>query len=284
MKRNIVEASRPEGMAFFVGDIHGQYDLLMQAMKDVGFDPSKGHILFSVGDLIDRGPQNMECLKLLDEPWFFAVRGNHEDFMIRTVLENSEDAENMWAFNGGHWAGEYMNEEGADHRFTDEMIEYALKLEKTPYIREVHTNLEKQKILVVHAEIPKGFDYNSFAEGNINSPSMEKDLESLIWQRSLANQAQTRRMDVIGDNEEVVFYKPDSRHSTPPKDIQATAIISGHTPLRRPMVVGRNIFIDTAAASGRKPTIINEIEVKNLLKQYRAYEARVESHPGDLGL
>lgn len=282
MAQNTVEVSRPEGMAFFVGDIHGRYDLLMESIKDVGFDPKKGHVLYSVGDLIDRGPQNMECLKLLDEPWFFAVRGNHEDFMIKTVLENSKDAEEMWAFNGGQWACDHMNEEGAKQRFTDEMVAYALKLAQVPYIREVCTTLENKRILVVHAEIPKGFDYDSFSKGNIDPADNEKHLESLIWQRSLANQALTR-MQGIGNNGEFAFYKPSDEHSTPPKSIQADAIVSGHTPLGIPMIAGRNIFIDTGAARGRKPTIINETEIKNLIAQYKSLEAKAESQPGHPG-
>lgn len=274
MPRNIFEVSKPEGLAFFVGDIHGQYDLLMESLNEAGFEPEKGHVLYSVGDLIDRGPQNMECLKLLDEPWFFAVRGNHEDFMIRTVIENSEDAENMWAFNGGQWAGFYMNEEGADHRFTDEMIEYAAKLDKIPYIREVHTSLENQKILVVHAEIPKKFDYKALTTGNGMASVNDADLEALIWQRSLANQATFRtEMTEIGNSDEFKFLKPGKGHSVPPESIQADAIISGHTPVTKPMVVGRNIFIDTGAARGKQPTIINETEIKNLLKMYKGFEA-----------
>lgn len=274
MPRNVFEVSKPEGLAFFVGDIHGQYDLLMESLKDVGFDPRKGHILFSVGDLIDRGPQNMECLKLLDEPWFFAVRGNHEDFMIKTVLENSTEAEDMWAYNGGQWAAFYMNEDGADHRFSDEMIEYAAKLDKVPYVREIHTNLEKQKILVVHAEIPRKLEYESLAKDNGSASINGADLEAMIWQRSLANQALSR-MTLIGEEENgFKFFRPEESHSVPHKSIEAHAIISGHTPVTRPMVVGKNLFIDTGAARGKKPTIINEIEVKNLLKMYRAFEKK----------
>lgn len=280
MQRNIVEVSKPEGLAFFVGDIHGQYDLLMESLKDVGFEPKKGHVLFSVGDLIDRGPQNMECLKLLDEPWFYAVRGNHEDFMIRTVLDGSEDAENMWGYNGGFWAASYMNGDGADHRFSDEMIEYAVKLDKLPYIREVYTTQEKQKILVVHAEIPKNFDYQAFAEKSVPRGMAHPDLEALIWQRSLASQSGSG-MEKLGDFDEFALYKPDSSHAIPPKSIEANAIVSGHTPVKNPMVVGRNIFIDTGAARGKKPTIINEIEIKNLMRRYRSLEMKAqETTPG----
>ncbi|MFP3335214.1 serine/threonine protein phosphatase, partial [Pseudomonas sp. SIMBA_064] len=38
--------------------------------------------LIAVGDLIDRGPGMLDGLKLLGEPWFFTVKGNHEQMLI----------------------------------------------------------------------------------------------------------------------------------------------------------------------------------------------------------
>jgi serine/threonine protein phosphatase 1 len=55
-------------------------------MGEVKFHPGRDR-LFSVGDLVDRGPQSMDCLKLLRMTWFHAVRGNHE-FMLMSHLEN----------------------------------------------------------------------------------------------------------------------------------------------------------------------------------------------------
>ena len=54
-----------KGRDFVVGDIHGHYDLLKTELKTVGFDKQKDR-LFSVGDIIDRGPKSEECLTLLD--------------------------------------------------------------------------------------------------------------------------------------------------------------------------------------------------------------------------
>lgn len=69
------------GRDFVVGDIHGHIDLFAEKLSYEGFDETKDRV-FSVGDLIDRGPDSLACLKLLDLPWFYAVRGNHEQMMI----------------------------------------------------------------------------------------------------------------------------------------------------------------------------------------------------------
>ena len=69
------------GKDYVVGDLHGCYPLLVRLLNAVNFDKSKDR-LFSVGDLIDRGPESLRCLELLQEPWFFAVQGNHELMML----------------------------------------------------------------------------------------------------------------------------------------------------------------------------------------------------------
>lgn len=88
------------GRDFVVGDLHGCYDLLMTALGCLNFDGSKDR-LFSVGDLIDRGEKSAECLALLDEPWFFAIAGNHE-IMFADMLE-SDDHKLHFLKSGGMW-------------------------------------------------------------------------------------------------------------------------------------------------------------------------------------
>src|SRR3546814_10866998 len=79
-------AANKVGSDFIVGDLHGCLDLLQVELDRVGFDRAKDR-LFSVGDLIDRGPDSMGCLRLLREPWFFAARGNHEDMLLDYAYE-----------------------------------------------------------------------------------------------------------------------------------------------------------------------------------------------------
>lgn len=70
-----------KGRDFVVGDIHGAFDLLDKALEEVGFDPAKDRLI-SVGDLIDRGKNSRRCLDYLEQPWFYALRGNHEDIFM----------------------------------------------------------------------------------------------------------------------------------------------------------------------------------------------------------
>jgi serine/threonine protein phosphatase 1 len=69
------------GRDYIVGDLHGCLDLLQAELARIEFDPARDR-LFSVGDMIDRGPDSLGCLRLLKEPWFFSVRGNHEELLL----------------------------------------------------------------------------------------------------------------------------------------------------------------------------------------------------------
>ncbi|WP_421510570.1 protein-serine/threonine phosphatase [Enterobacter sp. JS8-1] len=82
-----------------VSDIHGCYQWLMDALKRRHFNPYED-LLISVGDIIDRGPDCVKCLQLMDEKWFRAVRGNHEQ-MALDAIENNDYA--LWMSNGGIW-------------------------------------------------------------------------------------------------------------------------------------------------------------------------------------
>jgi serine/threonine protein phosphatase 1 len=86
------------GRDIAVGDIHGHFTRLEHALHAIRFDPSRDR-LFSVGDLVDRGPESLSALRWLRQPWFHAVRGNHEDYAVRY---RCVDAEN-WIMNGGAW-------------------------------------------------------------------------------------------------------------------------------------------------------------------------------------
>ena len=90
------------GRDFVMGDLHGMYDLFQEKLVEIKFDKEKDR-MFSLGDLIDRGPDSLKCLQLIAEPWFFSVRGNHEDMMVHAVLKRSPSDMELWEMNGGKW-------------------------------------------------------------------------------------------------------------------------------------------------------------------------------------
>lgn len=145
-----------------VGDIHGCFNLLKRNMYRIDFDKEKD-LLISVGDLIDRGDQNVECLDLINEKWFRAVRGNHEQMAI-DALFNGEDVNN-WLYNGGNWF--FLQ------NYEEEILSRAClaKAEKLPFIIEVNT--DGKKTVIAHADYPSD-------EYEFGKPVDEK---YVIWSR-----------------------------------------------------------------------------------------------------
>ncbi|WP_374557386.1 metallophosphoesterase [Aquitalea pelogenes] len=97
-------ASMPANQAgrdFVVGDVHGCFTELRQLLEQVVFDGSRDR-LFSVGDLVDRGPESRQVLEWLAKPWFYAVRGNHEQMALEFDLAQTDACE-RYLNNGGGW-------------------------------------------------------------------------------------------------------------------------------------------------------------------------------------
>lgn len=75
-----------EGRDLVVGDLHGHLDDLQALLSMAEFNPERDR-LFCTGDLVDRGPDSMGCLALMEQPWFYTVAGNHEGILIENVGE-----------------------------------------------------------------------------------------------------------------------------------------------------------------------------------------------------
>jgi serine/threonine protein phosphatase 1 len=125
------------GRDFAVGDIHGFFSRLRQALDAINFDPLVDR-LFSVGDLVDRGPECLDVLAFLDQPWFHAVCGNHEDYACRyeTVDEIN------WLRNGGAWFMDLPQSQQA---------EISARLKALPICMEIEA--QPGTIGIVHADV-----------------------------------------------------------------------------------------------------------------------------------
>lgn len=150
---------------YVVGDIHGCYDLLIEELNLARFDNTTD-LLISVGDLIDRGTQNLECLNLINQSWFKAVRGNHEQMAIEGLLDNNLDMLDCWIRNGGRWFFHLLDEEKA------EALDLLRKCKTLPLIIEL-TMPKGEKVVIAHADYPD----NDYEFGKILST------QQILWDR-----------------------------------------------------------------------------------------------------
>jgi hypothetical protein len=124
MNHQIFEENK-KGNDYCVGDTHGCVTELYQALTEVNFDVTVDR-LFSVGDLMDRGPENLEVSELVEQPWFHFTKANH-DIMAVEALASPQDAE-YWFKSGGAWAIDFVKNYGI--RSTDDDIRFANIIEK----------------------------------------------------------------------------------------------------------------------------------------------------------
>lgn len=76
------------GRDFIVADLHGQREALLRLLRHVQFRPTQDR-LFSVGNLVDRGPESFECLQLLTKPWFYGCLGDREARLLAWLRDAS---------------------------------------------------------------------------------------------------------------------------------------------------------------------------------------------------
>ena len=71
---------------YVMSDLHGCYDDFQAMLEKIGF--SENDQLIIAGDLIERGPQNYEMLRWIEEcpQNILLLRGNHEEEFIQTII------------------------------------------------------------------------------------------------------------------------------------------------------------------------------------------------------
>jgi serine/threonine protein phosphatase 1 len=224
MSKYVKRVSRnTQGRDLIVGDIHGYFTKLQAALDAVGFNPAAGDRLFSVGDLVDRGPESMMALQWLARPWFHAVAGNHEDMAINW------DAGGMpvhnYAANGGSW-------NIASDKTTRREI--ALAFAELPIAIELETC--GGVVAIVHADCPAP-----------SWPQFVGSLESVLI-------SEMERMHLIS----MAQWSRHRRDRLMDHGVEGVrAVVVGHTPMERWTSLGNVIYIDTGGWQGRQFCILD---------------------------
>lgn len=198
-----------EGRDFVVGDIHGMFAHLSALLDEVDFDSQRDR-LFSVGDLVDRGPDSHKTLDWLARPWFHACRGNHEQFAIDSA--NGKDLEFWVRYNGGEWWLDLS---------PDQQQCFRAAFQALPLAMEVET--DSGWVGIVHADVPTDMSWDDFTF-MLTEGVEEANLFAMY-----------ARNRVHGETDDQ------------PVEGRVDRVYCGHTPVRQPLTVGNVHFIDTAA-------------------------------------
>ncbi|MGD8568261.1 MAG: metallophosphoesterase [Gammaproteobacteria bacterium] len=168
------------GTDYIVGDIHGCFDQLQSLVDAAKFDPAHDR-LFSVGDLIDRGPHSPAAPDWLDKPWFHACLGNHEHMLLSsgnpTGLFN-------WMMNGAEW---WLQQ--------DEVFQERLRLAVSRLPLAMEVEMAAGRVGIVHADVPEHMLWQQFMQAiETGNPDA---LHVALWGRDRADGRVTSGVDGI---------------------------------------------------------------------------------------
>lgn len=244
---------------FIVGDIHARFDLLRGVLDKSGFNEDED-VLYSVGDLCDRGDKPVETLFfLMSLRDFRPVLGNHDAWLEEYLCTGIPDP--LWIRrNGGDITYNAVN------RLSSKSKEMLQKWLSTFPILRIDDG-----IIIVHGGFPSDYTEKELIElssatrpsplSAIYSPAYREEnldwMEEMLWDRDYLFSAtpKSRRMP---------YWMP--RYEIPPIETERT-IFTGHTPTLlynggKPFIskAYHLVSIDTGAGSGKGPLTVMDID------------------------
>lgn len=209
---------------FVVGDIHGRMDGFEKLLESVNYDP-ENDIIYSVGDMIDRGDRSCEVVDFFKRPNAHAIMGNHEYMVIDSEWYA------CWLQNGGMETLQSLGDRKASVRWLENFI---LDL---PLVMDVGEDGDEDAFRLVHAELPLEWDEQRLMLqlGHAAEAGNDDGVESLIWARTAIGHAL--------DNIEAM--RPASWDIPLAEGRSGRNIFCGHTPVNKVVKLHDMTFIDT---------------------------------------
>jgi len=205
-----------------VGDLHGWYNTFMRLLEKANYDPTKD-VIYSVGDLIDRGPQSVEIIEFFQRERCYAVKGNHELMMLDNQWFET------WISNGGINTLESVKNSKVEFGWFCDLIR------PLPWVIDVGDNEDEHAFRIIHAEVAPGWP-ESYFQRMLNDAIDHNDvsLSRCLWSRKLIQSAQANAAMLKPTDYKINFHKERFR-----------TVFTGHTPINKAFKCGDHWFIDT---------------------------------------
>jgi len=220
------------------GDIHGRYNTFRRLLDAINYD-SATEIIYSVGDLIDRGPDSVQVVEFFQNDHCHAILGNHEHMAMCPA-----EWEDVWMDpgNGGPATLRSLKQHGYDLQWLRERI---LSL---PVCLDVGDESNPQAFRLLHAESPYCLSEEMLMSNLFYLTRDEVCDSELLWGRSDITRVLEARKN------------PDATDVVPIANGRSLRrVFCGHTPVED-VVSAHNVFwIDTFA--GNRMTCINPVSL-----------------------
>jgi serine/threonine protein phosphatase 1 len=215
---------------FVVADIHGMYSEFLELLAKAKYDPAND-IIYSVGDLIDRGPDSVEVVQFFTEnlyPDVHVCLGNHE-YMSMTPMWMA-----TWMYNGGAETIDSLKAHDKDEHWLRDQIA------DLPWIIEVGDIDDENCFRIVHADyeihladhhaeeaLDLAWDGDFFDGENFNVQAFLWSRETITW-----GQHNVKCMKPIHYEME---FNPDRKRQN----------FVGHSGVKKVLRIGDITFLDT---------------------------------------
>ncbi len=215
---------------YSIGDIHGQLDMLKQALARIEHDGGRDAQIVFLGDLVDRGPDSAGVIALLEKGaaagrnWTI-LRGNH-DRMFSYFLEGLPRPDPQILL-GMDWFSKRIGGRST-------LASYGIETDEASRYYQIHT-LARQAIPAAHVEfmasLPAYHEHGEllFVHAGIRPcvPLQEQTEDDLCWIRQTFLQY---------------------------RDPHPWLVVHGHTPGSEPVHFGNRVNLDAGAGYGRPLT------------------------------
>jgi serine/threonine protein phosphatase 1 len=215
------------GRDFVVADLHGHRRLLELELDRLRFNPSCDRVL-SVGDLIDRGPDSLDTLELIEAPWFHAVLGNHELMLLNFLRRYGSRLHSRKAYSTG--GGEWIN--AAISRTPKVVARLAERVATLPLAIHVEGDVPYN---VTHGHLPPMDTRQGGSSSNARICVHKAD--HITSSRDKISEALKTNMTILRFEDHSVRLS-----QTPLGDIPIT--YAGHSPVRDVTVHNSYVYID----------------------------------------
>jgi len=159
-----------------IGDIHGCIKTLQVIFKKLKNETEE---IYTVGDLIDRGPSSKSVVQFCIDKDIKLTKGNHEDMLINAISHPNKNNIFLHYRNGGNkTAKSYINKTDIDGYI--EYFDEVKSLGHYDFLKHLPLTYEFPKVVISHAGIIEG-----------------GDRETILWNKNILPQ-KLDKLQVIG--------------------------------------------------------------------------------------
>lgn len=211
-------------------------------------------IVYSLGDVIDRGPESQRTLEwFVGRPGAYLLLGNHEALMMQSAEDHH--ARQIWSRHGGEWG----------HRLeAREQFLYTCMLRTLPLTAEISYGADSYRVGLVHADVPAGLPWKKMQKvqsesgDSVNDESLSASVQAIWGRRRFKTDEVMRKLprDQLTAEAKMRIWP----RIQPVRGVDR--LICGHTVIDdfAPRGRGNVLWIETGAAYGGRLTAVDPLK------------------------